>query len=215
MQRIIIYVVVFTFCLSMAACSTATDTSKSDISSGPALAASESSVLSTTPSPPPADTSSSDTEPSLSSAASTSNRSGDALEAMKQKGLKDWQIKSLAQRGFSFEEQLEMDQEEIDTLLAPGSTPSYGREFTEDEMNNLRERNIADEKFYILRSLGYEYDDMMLLTDEQINFIFPNTDLVDKLVLLGYEREAVAHMDALIEKGYSSYKELLDEVFDK
>ncbi len=135
------------------------------------------------------------------------------IDKLKRKGLEDWQIKSLAQRGFSFEDQLARKKEELDELLAPGCGPAYGREFSAEESISLAERNIDERKSSILRSLGYEFDNMMLLTNEQLDFIFPNTELVNKLIELGYKREAVIHQGAIIQNGYSNYKELLDEIF--
>jgi hypothetical protein len=172
--------------------------------------------LSVEPTQPSSSTSTEPPSGSQSEGEPESDNPNEAIIAeLGEKGLLDWQIKSLAQMGFSFEAQLEMSMEEIAVIFAPGSGIVYGTEYSAEEISSLKEHGIDDGQIAILRGLGYEYDDMMQLTEEQLDFIFPNTELVDNLVNLGYTKESVEYEVNINESGYNSYKELLDEAFEK
>jgi hypothetical protein len=205
--------------LSLVACSSAPEVNSGEDTTAPSTEASEPTAPELTLSvEPPQSASDVSSEPPSSSQGEDETESDNPNEAiikeLEEKGLLDWQIKSLAQRGFSFEDQLEMSMEEIAIIFAPGSNIVYGREFSAEEISSLKEHGIDDEQLAILRGLGYEYDDMMKLSDEQLDFIFPNTELVDNLVNLGYAKESVEYEVTINENGYNNYKELLDEAFE-
>jgi hypothetical protein len=83
------------------------------------------------------------------------------------------------------------------------------------EKRRLIELGLSEEETEILSALGYDYKAASVLTPEQLDFIFPNTELVDHLIAAGYDREMVSSSAALKEiGGYETYKDLLDEVFE-
>lgn len=132
-----------------------------------------------------------------------------------ERGLQEWQIHSLTSTGFTFQDIAELPDEEIAKILAPGSS-FMGDYLSEEEFNKLIDSGISEEDVYVLNSLGYDYDSAVALTPEQRDFIFPNTELVDNLVALGYDRDVVQAAGFLsVEGGYETYKALLDEVFEK
>ncbi|WMJ85218.1 M56 family metallopeptidase [Oscillospiraceae bacterium LTW-04] len=133
-------------------------------------------------------------------------------QRLAQRGLREWQIHTLTNTGFNFEEMLQLSDGEITKILAPGSS-FMGDTMSEDEFYKLVDSGIAENDIYILQSLGYDYDSIVSLTPEQMDFIFPNTELVDNLVALGYDRNMVEVSGFLYEGGWETYKELLDEVF--
>ncbi len=132
-----------------------------------------------------------------------------------ERGLQEWQIHSLFSHGFSFENMIELTDEMIASLLAPGG--SYMGDYMEEgEINSLVEGGMSKEDALVLMNLGYDYNAALALTPEQLDFIFPNIELVDNLVALGYDRSIVQAAGFLsVEGGYDTYKDLLDEVFAK
>lgn len=133
-------------------------------------------------------------------------------QRLTQRGLREWQIHTLTSTGFNFEEMLQLSDEEIKKILAPGSF-FMGDTMSEDEFYKLVDSGILEDDVYILQNLGYDYASIVSLTPEQMDFIFPNTELVDNLVALGYDRNLVEASGSLYDGGWETYKELLDEVF--
>lgn len=131
-----------------------------------------------------------------------------------QRLLQEWQIHSLTSTGFTFQEIIHLPDMEIAKILAPGSA-FMGDIMTEEEFYKLLDSGMPEENIYILQNLGYDYASVLALTPEQINFILPNTELVGKLVALGYDRSMVEAAGFLHAGGWETYKELLDEVFEK
>ena len=132
-----------------------------------------------------------------------------------ERGLQEWQIHSLYSHGFSFENMLDLTGDDIAELLAPGGT-YMGDYMEEEEINSLIDGGMSEDDVMVLMNLGYDYDSALALTPEQLDFIFPNTELVDNLVALGYDRNMVQAAGFLsVEGGYDTYKDLLDEVFAK
>ena len=132
----------------------------------------------------------------------------------RQRGLKEWQIHSLTSLGYTFGDIIDLPETEIAAMLAPGSS-FMGDRMTEDEFYKLIEAGILEKDVYVLQSLGYDYDAVIALTPEQLDFIFPNTELVDNLAALGYDRNIVEAAGFLHNGGWETYKELLDEVFTR
>ena len=197
--------------LTLAACS------KSTAPSSSAAPSSQSE-----PTPPP---SSNDNSSSGASSALTEDREyftnlSAEDEALYQvltgeRGLQEWQIHSLSSHGFSFENMLDLTGDDIAELLAPGGT-YMGDYMEEEEINSLIDGGMSEDDVMVLMNLGYDYDSALALTPEQLDFIFPNTELVDNLVALGYDRNMVQAAGFLsVEGGYDTYKDLLDEVFAK
>ncbi len=133
-------------------------------------------------------------------------------QRLTQRGLREWQIHTLTSTGFNFEKMLQLSDEEIKKILAPGSF-FMGDTMSEDEFYKLVDSGIPEDDVYILQNLGYDYASIVSLTPEQMDFIFPNTELVDNLVALGYDRNLVEASGSLYDGGWQTYKELLDEVF--
>ena len=133
----------------------------------------------------------------------------------RERGLEEWQIHSLANKGFTFQDIMNLSDEEIGGMLAPGAT-FMGDYMTEEEFSKLVDSGVSEDNVYVLMTLGYDYNSAITLTPEQMDFIFPNTELVDNLVTLGYDRDVVKAAGFLsIDGGYETYRELLDEVFAK
>ncbi len=129
--------------------------------------------------------------------------------------LQEWQIHSLTSIGLNFQEMIDMPDEEIASMFAPGAN-WMGDYMEEEEINSLVEGGMSEEDALVLMNLGYDYNAALALTPEQLDFIFPNTELVDNLVALGYDRNIVQAAGFLsVEGGYDTYKDLLDEVFEK
>jgi beta-lactamase regulating signal transducer with metallopeptidase domain len=131
-----------------------------------------------------------------------------------ERGLTESQIRSLSNMGLSFQEMIDLADEEIARMLAPGSR-FMGDYMTGEETDRLVASGIAEEDVWVLGNLGYIYESAAALTPEELDFIFPNTELVDNLVARGYDRSIVESNGALYQGGYNTYRDLLDEVFGK
>lgn len=129
-----------------------------------------------------------------------------------EKGLMEWQVHSLANTGFTFEDMLALPDGEIKQILAPGSS-FMGDYMSEEETHKLIASGLPEDDVYVLNNLGYDYSSASALTPKQLDFIFPNTELVDSLVALGYDRGIVEASGSLYDGGWETYKELLDDVF--
>jgi len=127
--------------------------------------------------------------------------------------LKEWQIHSLQSKGFSFQEILGLPDEEIAKILAPGSD-FMGDYLTEEEFQQLIDSGMSEDDVYVLNNLGFDYESITALSPEQLDFIFPNTELVDNIVAMGYDRDLVEASGFLYAGGWETYKELLDEIFE-
>ncbi len=127
---------------------------------------------------------------------------------IQERGLEEWQIDALIHQSASLEDIAEMSDEEIAKVLAPG-TAFMGDYMSPEESEKLIASGMAEEDVYVLNNLGYDYDSAVALTPEQRDFIFPNTELVDNLVALGYDRDVVQRKDF----DFDTYKLFLDEVF--
>ncbi len=131
----------------------------------------------------------------------------------KERGLQEWQVHSLSGTGLNFQEMIDLPDEEIARILAPGSS-FMGDYMTQEEFESLVASGMPEEDVYVLMALGYDYVSAVALSPQQLDFIFPNTELVDNLVAVGYDRnivDAAGHLSVL--GGYDTYKDLLDEVF--
>jgi hypothetical protein len=128
---------------------------------------------------------------------------GEARILIDERGLTEEQIKSLHHQSFSYQDMINLTDEEIAKALAPGSV-FMGDYMTGDEIDKLVASGIAEDDAFVLNNLGYDYNSAAALTPEQLDFIFPNTELVNNLAALGYD---------INEGGYETYREMLDDVF--
>jgi hypothetical protein len=110
---------------------------------------------------------------------------------------------------------LSLAQEQIDIIFAPGThLDGGGFDFSacsEEEQNRLLEQGIDSEKSMILYNLSYTYEDMTQISQEELDFIFPNTELIANLENLGVSKERI---DDLISKG-STYREIIKDALSK
>jgi hypothetical protein len=120
-----------------------------------------------------------------------------------ERGLTEEQINSLHHQSFSYQDMINLTDEEIAKALAPGSV-FMGDYMTGEEINRLvAELGLTEDDAWVLNNLGYDYNSAAALTPEQLDIIFPNTELVGNLDSLGYNID---------DGGYETYKEMLDDV---
>lgn len=128
--------------------------------------------------------------------------------------LDDIDMAILQAMGYSDEVIAGFTAEQLAEKLAPGSIDDGVIPFRPDETQGraLSAQGLAFEyDIFILGKLGYTYEDMIALTDKEYGFIFPNTQLIQKLIDKGYEYDIIRNKNTLRENGYDSYKELIKE----
>ncbi len=132
-------------------------------------------------------------------------------EAEAKKGLSSQMIRSLSNLGYDQQEILDMPQKDIDRILAPGSqSDGAGFDFSalsEDQRNALLALGIDQDKSMILFNLGYEYEDMAKLSEKELDFIFPNTELIANLEMRGISKSV---MEERLFGGLT-YKDIIKE----
>jgi hypothetical protein len=128
-------------------------------------------------------------------------------------GLTYSQHKTLFNLGYTDVEIMQLSQEEIDYIFAPG-THLDGAAFdgTPEQYNALKSIGIDNTMSNILFNLGFTYKEMLDLTTAQLNFIFPNTKLVHELLVLGISQEEIdkalspeTNMKLLLLKVFNEY----------
>lgn len=132
----------------------------------------------------------------------------------KGKGINDSMLNILANLGYGEEEILNFSSHELAQIFAPG-TPLDGGQFepNDNQKAELEKLSIDTSMSMILYNLGYEYGEMLKLSPEEINFIFPNTELISNLVARGYKEEDL-QIWAVFETG-RTYKEIIKEAIQK
>ncbi|MHB1127090.1 MAG: hypothetical protein ACYC2T_09055 [Bacillota bacterium] len=132
------------------------------------------------------------------------------LDKTKQMGLTEEMLHTLYNLSFSEEEILNLSPEEIAEIFAPG-TQLDGGGFDPDpkQTEELGKIGIDTKMSMILYNLDYEYDEMLGLSAEEIDFIFPNTELMDNLQQRGYSAQEVNNK---LKEG-KNYKEIIKEAF--
>ena len=113
------------------------------------------------------------------------NQSMERLSFMKEargKGLTTRMLNTLGNLGYSEQEILDLPQEDIELIFAPG-THLDGMGFDPDDVqkSELSKVGIDMGMSVILFNLGYEYEEMLALSPEELDFIFPNTELIANL----------------------------------
>ncbi len=136
------------------------------------------------------------------------------LKEAGEKGLNKEMLNLLGNLGFSYQEILDMPQAKIDKIFAPGThLDGGGFDPNEQQKDELTKVGIDTSMSVILYNLGYEYEEMLKLSPEEIDFIFPNTELVANLIARGYKEDDVQSW-AVLRSG-KTYKEIIKEAMQK
>jgi len=126
------------------------------------------------------------------------------------KGLSKEMLNILSNLGLSYEEVLDLSQADIDSIFAPGThLDGGGFDPNEEQKAELAKIGLDTPMAVILYNLGYEYEEMLVTAPEEIDFIFPNTELIDNLVAKGYNEQEV-QIWAVIPSD-KIYKEIIKE----
>lgn len=136
------------------------------------------------------------------------------LKEAGEKGLTQKMLNLLSNLGLSYQEILDLTQAEMDRIFAPGThLDGYGFDFsalTEKKQKELLELGINSDKSIILNNLGYEYEDMVKITKEELDLIFPNTEIIANLEKLGLTKNDI---DGKLKNGLS-YKDIIKETLN-
>lgn len=135
------------------------------------------------------------------------------MKKAEEKGLTDIKVKTLSNLGFTEQEILNLSAEKIAEIFAPG-TPLDGAGLfitNKNQVEELKRVGIDNNMSLILGNLGYKYDEMLRLSAKEIDFIFPNTDLMANLAQRGFSDKVV---QGWLDKG-KGYKEVIKEALTK
>jgi hypothetical protein len=124
-----------------------------------------------------------------------------------EKGLTESMLRTLGNLGYTREEILNLPTDVIAQIFAPGTPLDGAGQFqpTDIQTKELNKRGIDTNMSLILGNLGYEYGDMLNLTPEEVDFIFPNTELMANLKQKGFTEQQV---QSLVDQG-KSFKEII------
>lgn len=136
------------------------------------------------------------------------------LDKVKAKGINAEMLKTLCNLGLSEQEILNLQADELGRIFALGN-PLGGAEFEPDEKQRTELEKVGIDPWMsiVLYNLGYEYEEMLKLTAEEIDFIFPNTELLANLVARGYREQEV--QTEAVRKAGKTYKEIIREAMKK
>ncbi|MEA5021352.1 hypothetical protein SDC9_04852 [bioreactor metagenome] len=145
------------------------------------------------------------------------NQSMERLSFMKEargKGLTTRMLNTLGNLGYSEQEILDLPQEDIKLIFAPG-THLDGMGFDPDDVqkSELSKVGIDMGMSVILFNLGYEYEEMLALSPEELDFIFPNTELIANLAEKGFDKQEVQTW--VVNESGRTYKELIKEALER
>lgn len=145
------------------------------------------------------------------------NQSMERLSFMKEargKGLTTRMLSTLGNLGYSEQEILDLPQEDIELIFAPG-THLDGMGFAPDDVqkSELSKVGIDMGMSVILLNLGYEYEEMLALSPEELDFIFPNTELIANLAEKGFDKQEVQTW--VVNESGRTYKELIKEALER
>lgn len=143
----------------------------------------------------------------------TSIPSEEFKKKAEEKGLNETMVHSLENLGFTKPEILSLSPEKIAEIFAPGALNDGAPAFMADDeqIEQLKKVGIDVKMSAILGNLGFKYDEMLKLTSEEINFIFPNTELIANLAQKGFSKEKIK---GLIDQG-KTYKEVIKDALRK
>ena len=124
-------------------------------------------------------------------------------------GLNETMVHSLENLGFTQLEILSLSSEKNAEIFAPGALNDGAPAFMTDDkqIEQLKKIGIDVKMSAILGNLGFKYDEMLKLTSEEIDFIFPNTELMANLARKGFSKEKVK---SLLDQG-KTYKEVIKD----
>jgi len=136
--------------------------------------------------------------------------SKDFLNKAKEKGLNKIMVTTLGNLGYGEEEILNISPDDLARIFAPGAhLDGYGFDPNEQQKAELAKIGIDASMSVILANLGYEYEEMLELSPEEIDFIFPNTELIANLVARGFNEQDVQTWVVL--RSGKTYKEIIEE----
>lgn len=124
-----------------------------------------------------------------------------------EKGLTESMLRTLGNLGYTREEILNLPTDVIAQIFAPGTPLDGAGQFqpTDTQTKELNIRGIDTYMSLILGNLGYKYEDMLNLTPEEVDFIFPNIELMANLEQKGFTKQQV---QSLVDQG-KSFKEII------
>jgi hypothetical protein len=138
----------------------------------------------------------------------------DFLNKAKEKGIDEKMVKTLGNLGYSHEEILNLSSGKLAQIFAPGThLDGGGFDPNEQQKTELAKIGIDTSMSVILYNLGYEYEEMLELSPEEIDFIFPNTELIAKLVERGYKEEEL--QTSFVLWSGKTYKDIIKEAMKK
>lgn len=126
-----------------------------------------------------------------------------------EKGLTETMVHSLSNLGFLEQEILNLSSEKIAEIFALGST-NDGTPLliaNDNQIQELKEVSIDLNMSAILGNLGYTYDEMLRLAPNEVDFIFPNTELLANLAKKGFNEQEI---QIWLDRG-KTYKEIVRE----
>ena len=140
--------------------------------------------------------------------------SKDFLNKAKKKGINKEMLRILGNLGFGEEEILNIPSDKMAQIFAPGThLDGGGFDPNEKQKAELAKIGIDTSMSVILANLGYEYEEMLRLSPKEIDFIFPNTELIANLVARGYEEEELQIW--MVPWSGKTYKEIIEEAMQK
>ncbi len=126
-----------------------------------------------------------------------------------------WELSTLGNLGFGYgvEDYEALSTDQIKSIFAPGATPDGAPAFMPNDAQRaeLSAHGITEAQSGVLGNLGYSYEEMLKLSSEEFSFIFPNTELWEKLAAKGYDTKVLRRPEALQHAGYHSFKALIRE----
>jgi len=138
----------------------------------------------------------------------------DFLNKANAKGINEIMLKTLGNLGYGEEEILNLSSDKLRRIFAPGThLDGGGFDPNEEQRTELEKLGIDTDMSVILGNLGYEYEEMLQLSPEEIDFIFPNTELIPNLVARGYNEQDVQRW--VVNSSGKTYKEIIKEALQK
>lgn len=144
-----------------------------------------------------------------SSTVSNETESEIVRKKAEEKGLTETMVHSLENLGFLEQEILNLSSERIAEIFAPGALNDGAPAFmaNDKQIDELNKVSIDSEMSAILGNLGYKYDEMLRLAPNEVDFIFPNTELMANLAQKGFSEQEIK---IWLDKG-KTYKEVIRE----
>ncbi|MFZ7102382.1 MAG: hypothetical protein ACOWWO_06965 [Peptococcaceae bacterium] len=133
--------------------------------------------------------------------------------------FENWELNMLGNLGFGYsvEDFAALAPEQIKSIFVPGALLDGAPAFMPDDAQRaeLAAHGITGAQSGVLGNLGYSYEEMLKLSSEEFNFIFPNTELWEKLSAKGYDTKVLRRPEALEHAGYDSFKAVIREALPR